>query len=174
MSGAEIKVDEFTPTLVAIAARLTDMSPVFQDIGEYLIDSTKQRFTEGTAPDGTAWVPKSQATIDAYRSREAKGGNAKIDFRPLFGASGSLSSNILYEAVEDGVQWGSNMVYAAVQHFGAAAGELGVTSSTDKNGRPYTVASPWGDIPARPFIGISDTDRETILADLSEWIKDGS
>lgn len=166
MSGAEIKIDEFTPTLEAISARLSDMTEVFQDIGEYLVDSTKQRFNDGVAPDGTAWAPKSQATIDSYRQREAKAGNAAIDFRPLFGASGSLSSNIVYEASADSVTWGSPMIYAAVQQFGASKGEFGAAS----NGSSI----PWGDIPARPFIGISDEDRQVITADLSEWIENGS
>jgi len=52
------------------------------------------------------------------------------------------------------------MVYAAVHQFGAAQGAFGNTS----RGSPI----PWGDIPARPYLGLSDDDRqeiETFVAD---------
>jgi phage gpG-like protein len=59
------------------------------------------------------------------------------------------------------------MVYAAAQQFGMKKGYAGRNSK----GRPI----PWGDIPARPFLGISDYDKATILdfiaMNLGEYIK---
>lgn len=47
------------------------------------------------------------------------------------------------------------MEYAATQQFGAKKGEFRST----KNGAPV----PWGDIPARPFLGISADDEDKII-----------
>lgn len=129
MADVELNDDAFLRTLDKIASELTDMTDLMQDLGELLTDSTKQRFVEGTAPDGTAWAPKSDATIDAYRRREKKGPNTRVDFRPLFGPSGRLSSEIFHQADSASVEIGSSLIYSAVQQFGAAKGEFGSASN---------------------------------------------
>ena len=55
------------------------------------------------------------------------------------------------------------MIYAAVMQLGAAQGEFGARIGKDKNG-------PWGDIPARPFLGVGPTDRENILETITEYL----
>jgi phage gpG-like protein len=52
------------------------------------------------------------------------------------------------------------MEYAAVQQFGAVAGALG----RNKRGSPI----PWGNIPARPFLGVSAQDKVEVLEILQE------
>jgi hypothetical protein len=42
---------------------LTDMSPVYDEIGELLLGSTKERFREGVSPEGIAWPQKQMSTI---------------------------------------------------------------------------------------------------------------
>ena len=163
MATIIIKDDEFKAGLTRLSRTLDTLDPVLRDMGEYLIQATKERFPEGVSPDGRAWMPKSQATVEAYRSREAKSRNASIDFRPLFGPSGRLSNEIQYQVGPASVEWGSNLIYAAVQQFGASKGAFG----TARNG----TSIPWGTIPARPFIGVSDED-ETALVDLIEdWLQ---
>ncbi|WP_172298337.1 phage virion morphogenesis protein [Pseudoruegeria sp. HB172150] len=154
MIRVEVTDEEVAAALSRIAARLTDLTPLMQDLGEALVNSTEDRFPEGRAPDGTPWAPKSQATIDAYRRREGKTANARVDFRPLFGPSGRLSSEIHWQAGPNSVEIGSSLIYAAVDQFGAAKGQFGTTSK----GSPI----PWGDIPARPFLGISEGDRSAL------------
>lgn len=148
----------------AISNRLSDMTPVFQDLGEFLTKTTKDRFGEGVAPDGTPWAPKSQATMETHRRREGRKRNASIDVRPLFGPTGRLSSEISYEVGPTSVEFGSSLIYAGVMQFGAAEGAFGSMS----NGSPI----PWGNIPARPFIGISETDEAGIRDILREWLDD--
>lgn len=116
-------------------------SPIeaMQDIGEFMVKSTKERFPLGTAPDGTPWAPNSPVTLSRKR-----------DPRPLFGESGRLSSQIFYEADAGGVEWGSPAIQSAVMQFGAPKGSLGPNA-------------PWGDIPARPFLGVSETDKDAII-----------
>ncbi|MFD1342889.1 phage virion morphogenesis protein [Litorisediminicola beolgyonensis] len=164
MIEVELKDDELQRVLERLSRAVTDMTPAMQDVGELLVDSTRQGFASGASPDGTPWAPKSQATIDAYRRREGKGPNARIDFRPLFGPTGSLSSTIFSQAGPTSVEWGSPMIYAAVMQFGAEKGAFGTMS----NGSPI----PWGRIPARPYLGLSDEDRSNIAATLEEWISD--
>ena len=57
---------------------------------------------------------------------------------------------------------GTNKVYAATHQFGAERGEFGA----DRRGRPI----PWGDIPARPFLGVGDEQRGIILEALNDHV----
>lgn len=127
-----------------VAAALAELfetisSPIeaMQDIGEFMVNSTKERFKLGTSPEGTAWAPNSPVTL--ARKKET---------RPLFGESLSLSSQIFAAADASGVEWGSARVQAAMMQFGGT-----------KEAFPHL----WGDIPARPFLGVSDSDRTAIL-----------
>lgn len=150
MIKVEINLNEIPEGLARLHAAMSDMSPVMQEIGELLVASTKTRFQTGTAPSGAKWAAKSPATIAAYLARKER-----ADTRPLFGPSGDLSRQIFYDAGPDRVEWGSNMIYAAMMHFGGS-----------KSAYPHL----WGDIPARPFLGISDDDETGIKATIEEWL----
>lgn len=145
--------------LKALSARLADLTPVHQDIGEQVQEWTKQRFVTGTAPDGTKWQPKRPSTIARYK---AKGDGDKL--RPLIGPSGRLGKEILVDANREHAEIGSNLEYSGVMQDGAGRGAFG----TDKAGHPL----PWGDIPARVFIGLSDTEERTILEIVDEHLGD--
>jgi len=125
-----------------------DLKPAYQDIGEYLIDSTKRRFAAGEAPDGSPWAELSPVTIE-------RKGHAK----PLIGESRRLGVEISYLVLDDGVEIGSPMEYAGVQQFGAKARSF-------SGGK-----SPWGDIPARPFLGLSGDDKTAVLDILQEHLE---
>ena len=157
MVTLEINDSEINTALSRLARAVTDLTPVMQDIGEEMVASTRERFIAGVSPEGAAWAPKSQTTIDAYKRR-----GKKVDPRPLWGPSGDLSKLFSAHANPDVVIWGTNVIYAAVMLFGAAKGALGRTS----RGGPV----PWGSIPARPFLGVSDEDRIGILAALEDWL----
>lgn len=143
-------IDSLTPALARISRGLADMTPVMQGLGEYFVRSTKQRFGEGKSPEGVAWAAKSPVTLERYRKT---GGGT----RPLFGPSGMLNSTIAYEASATEVAWGSNMVYAAMMQFGGTRAQW-----------PHL----WGNIPARPFLGVSPQDEPKALAILSAYIAD--
>jgi phage virion morphogenesis protein len=157
MIRVELNEDEITGVLNRLARSLTDMSPVMEEIGETLAESTKQRFSEGSAPDGSKWAPKSQTTLDAYTRR-----GDRVNVRPLFGPSGRLSSEISYSVMPDSVEIGSNLIYSAVMQFGAAKGAFGKTRTGG--------SIPWGNIPARPFLGVSETDRSNLIETIEEWM----
>ena len=154
----KIDVSFAEAALAALSGRMTDMTPVMQSLGEYLVASTRQRFPTGKAPDGTPWAPKSATTLARY----AKQGDRQ-DPRPLYGPTGLLSQQVAHFPTATSVEWGSSLIYSAVMQFGAAKGAFGTMS----NGSPI----PWGNIPARPFLGLSPEDEAVILDDLAEWLE---
>lgn len=140
--------------------------PILTEIGEYLVGSTKQRFADGVGPDGVRWVMNSQATIEAHLGRyrrttrkdgriNARGAAVVQSKRPLIGESRSLSTQIYYNVSSDELRVGSPMQYAAMQQFGGKKSEFGHL---------------WGDIPARPFLGISDSDEREIGDIVSRYL----
>lgn len=144
----------------------SQLRPLMQEIGEFLSETTKQRFQTSTAPDGSRWAPNTEVTyirlLERYKSSFSKktgkitasGSRRAASKKPLIGETGSLSTTINYRAGSDFVEIGSSMEYAAVQQFGARQGEFGTT----RRGAPI----PWGDIPARPFLGLSADDKAFI------------
>jgi phage virion morphogenesis protein len=158
---------ETRAALTALRQALADVDPALRQMGEVLLDSTRSRFKTSTAPDGTQWAPNSETTelryLGAFKGsfRKRDGGLTKKGMgrlgakRPLIGESRALSSTINYSVRSGVLEIGSPMVYAAAQQFGAKQGQFG----TNRRGRPI----PWGDIPARPFIGLSTADRALVL-----------
>jgi len=125
--------------------------PAFLAIGENLVESTKLRFETSTAPNGTAWKPNSPVTL-----------KRKKGTKPLLGETRLLSNTINYSYDGHTLIVGSPMEYAAVQQFGAAKGAFGKS----KRNTPI----PWGDIPARPFLGISAEDEVMINNVISDYL----
>ncbi len=176
MPAIRIPLDEgeVRRTLERLAATASDLSPALRQIGELLVDSTKRRFVDGRAPDGTPWAPNSPVTVLEYLRRlggtrtrsgglSARGRRLAAGKRPLVGETRRLSTEIFYEARRDRLLLGSPLVYAAVQQFGARRGQFGTTY----RGAPI----PWGDVPPRPFLGISDEDARAILEVLEAHLR---
>ena len=163
MSTIKLDDAEVQRLFAEIDARLGDLTKPMAAIGDMLVKSTIQRFDEGINPEGVPWAAKSLETIDAYRQR-SDSKNSKIDSRPLHGPSGDLSSTIYAETGPTSARVGSPKVYAATMQFGALKGEFGTAS----NNTPI----PWGNIPARPFLGFSEDDRTAILETLTEWLEE--
>jgi phage virion morphogenesis protein len=151
MITIQIDDKEVNAALAQLAAALTNMTPVMQEIGEMLVASTQDRIQAGLTPDGVAFAPRSQTTLRRY-AREGK------SFGNPLNQSGVLRGGIFHLAGPDQVEVGSNAIQAAVMQFGAPKGSLGARS-------------PWGDIPARPFLGLSETDRSGIADIVAEWIE---
>ena len=75
----EIELND-SPVLDALnelMRRASDPEPALRYIGEKLVDSTKQRFVDGRAPEGDEWAKNEELTLAFYLS-EYKG-NFKKD-----------------------------------------------------------------------------------------------
>lgn len=147
MITVEIDDAQVRAMLAKLAKRGANPGPLLKEIGEELVDSTLKRFETSTAPDGARWAPNRPSTLARWR------GGSK---NPLIGEGRALSTQIRYRVADNAVIIGSPMKYAAVQQFGAKKGAFG----SSRRGSPI----PWGDIPARPFLGVSADDRKTIAA----------
>lgn len=161
--------------LSRLSGRVEDMTPLMKQIGEALIDSTKQRFATSTAPDGSRWAPNSQTTIERYLgTRSARVFNKKdgrlsaygvaavLGKKPLIGETGRLRSEFSVEVSANQVAIGSGLIYSAVQQFGASQGAFG----RNRRGSPI----PWGTIPPRPFLGVSAQDRTTVIGLIEKYL----
>jgi len=127
--------------ILSALRRLQDHSanlrPALQKIGEKLKESTQQRFVSKTGPDGSAWLGNADSTI-GRKGRD----QALTD-------EGALGETIDYQLFgNDSVAIGSPLEYAAMMQFGGTKSEF---------------PNLWGDIPERPFLGISDDDKTDIL-----------
>jgi phage virion morphogenesis protein len=116
-------------------------------VGEELLNVSHEAFEKQADPaTGVSWAAWSKA----YAASNKHGSR-------LLWRRGDLWRSITYEAEPERIIIGSNMVYAPIHQFGAKKGEFGTT----KHGRPI----PFGDIPARPFLGINDNFEDRILGD---------
>jgi phage gpG-like protein len=148
----EVRSEAVTAAFNALGARVGDMSPVLIALGDDIIERTKQRFASATGPDGTPWLPNTQATLIAYLRKKggfsgktgkitAKGQTLAAGKRPLQGESGDLERQFSSLVVSGNTLLvGSTMIYAAMQQFGGTKGQF---------------PNLWGDIPARPFLPIT-------------------
>ena len=163
MLNYELKSGIVIDVLNQVEGTLDNPNPMLADMGEYLTSTTQERFRTSTAPDGSKWQANSQTTylkiLGKSHSGEdgklnAKGVNRVSSKRPNV-LSGNLMNSIHYQISGDLLLVGSNMIYAATQQFGAKKGEFGK-------------GAPWGDIPAREYLGISIADQaelQNIVAD---------
>ncbi|MES2754888.1 MAG: phage virion morphogenesis protein [Pseudomonadota bacterium] len=150
MLKVEFNAKPIIDKLEAAAAVLDDLTPIHQDIGDYMVEATRERFRRGEAPDGSKWLPKSAVTLQRYLAR---GDGARPD--PLIGPSRRLSTEVLSFASRESSETGSNLEYSGVMQDGAAQGAFG----RDSRNHPI----PWGRIPARVWLGISAKDEIAIV-----------
>jgi len=114
---------------------------LYQSIGNYMMGSIEDNFQREGRPD--TWEKLSAATL-------AKKGPG----RKILQDSNLLRQSVGFQAFADKVQLGSNLVYAAIQHFGGDAG---------RNKAVY--------IPARPYLLIHTDDEKEIndMVDKEIW-----
>ncbi|MBF5006396.1 phage virion morphogenesis protein [Diaphorobacter caeni] len=166
--------------LQGFVARGQNLRPLLLEIGEDLAESTKQRFASATDPDGQAWAPNSALTLARYSSLFAKKKDGSLTKRsatklagkkPGTGETGALKTTINYQVHgEDTVGIGSPMIYAGTFNYGAKSGEFGFGMFASRNG---SFPIPWGDIPARRFLGLSAADKVNVADLIRSYMLEG-
>lgn len=141
-----IKIDsgEVEHAITDMLNKGQDLTASMKAIGEEMVNRTQQRFRDKEAPDGTPWAANSPVT-------EKRKGHGRV----LEGESKQLAKQFSYSATSDSVEYGSLMVYAAMQNFGGTKAEF-----------PHL----WGDIPSREFIGLNDDDEDEVLGILADHL----
>jgi phage virion morphogenesis protein len=157
MAGAmlDVQVDDSQvgAVLAELIERLGDIRTPLNDIAEYLHQATDERFRQQVAPDGTPWAPLSPATLARKKGSR------------ILRESGVLQDTMRHQVEGEELLFGTDRPYGAVQQFGQKAGASGRT----KRGAPI----PWGDIPARPYLGLSSADESEILAIVTNYLSNG-
>lgn len=152
--------------------------PVMAEIGEYLIQSHRKRFDDAVSPDGVPWAANSRRTPKFAVNL------------PLHGETLNLRDSMTYQQPSDDVLlFGPGQVtkpYAAIHQFGGAikhaarsqrayfkyddrsgtVSNLFVKKSKSNFAQWVTIGEHEVNIPARPYLGISNDDRHEILGKL--------
>lgn len=158
MTGAKIVVQDqaVLKALGELRQRGTDPSPVLRSIGEYLLRVHEERFNTQRDPDGRPWAPLSEA----YRKRKPRNADKVLSL------DGFLR-RLTYNVDSEGLSLGTNRIYGAVHQFGASKGAFGRGGFKSKAG---SFPIPWGDIPARPFLGINADNVSYITRELTDYL----
>lgn len=176
MSGVGLRVDGIEASAAALARgsrQAGNMRGLYDQIGASLADSTRRRFDNEQAPDGSPWPPSMRAL--------AEGGKTLTD-------TARLKTSITFEADDTGVSVGTNVVYAAIHQLGGdihqAARQQVIHFKRKRGGRvefakankkatfaqKVSVGERTIHMPARPFLGLDQDDNAEIVALTGDWL----
>lgn len=187
---ANIKIEIDDQAVMAAFNRLLaageDPSQTLRWIGERLAESTRQRFERSVDPEGRPWKPLARGTYEGLvagaKGNVTKGGKLSArgaervaGRKPLIGETRALSTTINYQLEgSNAVLIGTPMEYGFVHQFG------GKKTYTILPKHKQALAWPGGahpvkkvvhpPLPARPFLGVSNEDREQITQILRDAI----
>lgn len=145
--------------IAQISSRIDDLSPLMLAIGETLTESTKERFSTSTAPDGQKWKKNADSTVLARLNKisgaytksgklSKKGTAALTNKKPLVD-SGLLQDTFRYQLANQG-----NSVEIGTDRF---SGEW------DGGAAIFHFGSRDGSIVPREIVGLSVTDRRDVI-----------
>lgn len=177
----EVQDQDVRSALNRLADKTNNMQPMLRELGEQIVERTKQRFGTSTGPDGVKWKENSDATmaieavrIGLFKSYRKKNGDLNAAGERLIAgkkplvrttnSAGDLRRQI--EAVASGtdVVVNANAAYAAMHQFG------GITS-------PLSMI-PGKKIPARPFLPITQSgdlypeEKAMVLQAINDYLVD--
>lgn len=186
MAGVTLEFDAVAALAVAneAAAALADPAPMLRDIGEFLLIAHDQRFASQASPDGTPW----QALSPAYLKRKKKNRDK------ILVLDGFLKNTLRYQVNNNELLFGTNRIYGAMMHFGGSidvaarsqqayfrqdgkTGDVGnqfVSKRKSNFAQWVTIGAYTIQIPARPWLGISDDDNYAIAGIATRYLMPNS
>ncbi|MEH3093369.1 MAG: phage virion morphogenesis protein [Agrobacterium cavarae] len=176
MPGAAIQVDdELRPVLALIGLALDHPGKLTSAFAAHMLYSTQRRFETETDPDGVKWKALARrTTLKKVRGNRRRGENN------ILRVSGDLYRSLVAQSDDKSASVGSNRVYARVHQEGGdirqyarsqKASLLKVKGKTrfvphGKKGselRNVTIGEHVINIPARPYLGFSESDRARLV-----------
>ncbi len=158
----EIKIDNkaVNEKLLELAKRGENLRPLMKNIAGIFASSTEENFKEEGRPD--KWSELSEITkenrIKAKQKQKTRKSKSKEKEKKWSGkilqVSGQLASSVNTQYDDNSAVIGSNLDYAAIHQLGGKAG------------RNKKV-----EIPARPYLKLTDDDFEEILQQITIYLK---
>ena len=186
MAGVTLEFDAIAALAVVneAAAALADPAPMLRDIGEFLLIAHDQRFASQASPDGTPW----QALSPAYLKRKKKNRDK------ILVLDGFLKNTLRYQVNNNELLFGTNRIYGAMMHFGGSidiaarsqqayfrqdgrTGDVGnqfVSKRKSNFAQWVTIGAYTIQIPARPWLGVSDDDNYAIAGIATRYLMPNS
>ena len=143
--------------LQRLEQRAGNLHPCLKNIGLYLVESTQERFTKEVDPAGVKWAALKESTKN--RKKHTK----------ILTESSGLRDDVSYSVRNNGLRVGNTKAYAATHQFGRDKMPEHKRTVTTAYGKKLRfpvwaqVRSYDPKIPARPFLGFSDEDRQVIM-----------
>ncbi|WP_213664297.1 phage virion morphogenesis protein [Stutzerimonas stutzeri] len=171
MAGATLEFDAVGALAIINEAAAATANPadMLRNMGEYLaFQALPKRFVSQSAPDGTPWKALSPAYLKRKKKNQDK----------ILVLDGPLSNGLRFQVVGGDLLVGTNMVYGAIHHFGGdidiaarsqqayfrqdgRTGDVGnqfVNKKRSNFAQWVTIGAYKIQIPARPWLGVSDDD----------------
>lgn len=152
MIGVDINDQEARDLINELKRRMGNLTPVMEAVGQIIQSGTQQRFVDQRGPDGSPWDALSPVTL-ARRRKAGRGAQILRD-------TGRLMNSISYKVTGDSVKVFTNVIYAGTQQLGARQGAYRASPPV-----------PWGNIPARPFLGYSADDNAAVIEVLQGYLQ---
>jgi phage gpG-like protein len=140
MIRVEIDDRAVRQALEELRRRVSDTTQAMHLIGQALTEGSRERILAGRDWTGAAFAPNRPATLARKKGT-----------KPLIHEKTFVTSRLHYQAGRDSVIVGSAAVQSAVLQFGARQGAFGRTKRGGK--------IPWGDIPARRYLPVTEDGR---------------
>jgi phage virion morphogenesis protein len=188
MIEIEVNITSLSIGLTGLAELGRNMTPLTRDLAEVLKGATDRAFEDQADPaTGENWSPLSPATL----ARRAKTGHTGS----ILKVSGQLVASIQTEHGPRHAAVFTSKEYGPTHQFGAKKGSFGTATrgargTGKRNPRNYTARGgatvggwlsgraqggsfpiPWGDIPARPFLGIGKPEEAEIEASVRRAVR---
>jgi phage virion morphogenesis protein len=152
VSGLKLIIDNRVVNVIdELIRRGENPRPLLGELGEYLLESTQQRFAEKLSPEGVPWEPVSAAYAERKRAGRATSHHADArtnDPDDILRLTFQLSENVFYQVNDRDLLIGSAEPYAAAHQWGY----------------------PKRNLVARPWLGISEKDAREIEAIASDYL----
>lgn len=161
MAGIELNTeirDQITSDVLdQIVRNMGSLRPALLEIGEHLQGSVEERFRTETDPEGNPWEPLSEFT---------KANKRNDQILTESGGSG-LRGSIHYQAGNHSLEQGTNKIYGAIHQLGGIIrAKRAPALAIGRSGGAFALVKQV-EIPARPYLGLSDDDRRAIDAILT-------
>jgi phage virion morphogenesis protein len=146
----EIQSDSVIKAIDRLKESLSRKKDLMDRLGEVVAKGSRDRILSklNKAPDGKPWQSLAASTLQRKRAK-GKGGMGILMHEP------DLATSIhAHNPTDKSVTIGTSLIYALIHQFGG------------ETGRGYKV-----NMPVRPYIGVSNTDKERLKMYVQDWIK---